>query len=44
MLAQRLRRWPSIETELAECTLAVMSINIRGVNCFAIPAGLTSVC
>ena len=38
MLAQRLRCWPNIEPTLAECTLAVLSIHIRGVNCFAVPA------
>ena len=43
MLAQCLRYWPNIEPTLAECTLALLSIHIRGVNCFAIPAVIKSV-
>ena len=43
MLAQCLRCWPNIEPTLAECTSALLSIHIRGVNCFAIPAVIKSV-
>ena len=43
MLAQLLRCWPHIEPTSAECTLAVLSIHICSVNCFAIPAVIKSV-